>query len=125
MKVRVYDGARGKKERHQYENYVDRFALYFPHPKKWQEETYKKHGERITGDYLCFSFSEDGKSITRCCWDEWNLRHGHCDTLGKKVKIETLPEPVQKWIAGYEKRWNDLITHEDDEKVKKAWENYF
>jgi len=125
MKVRVYDAARGKKERHQYENYPDRYSLYFPLPKKIQEEGYKKLGVHITGHYLGFSFSEDGKSITRCCWDEWNLRNGLCDNLGKKVKIETLPEPVQEWIHGYELAWNNILKDEDNEEYKKAWEDYF
>ena len=34
MKVRVYDSARGSKDRHQYEDYIDRYSLYFPYPKK-------------------------------------------------------------------------------------------
>ncbi len=125
MKVRVYDGAMGKVERHQYKGYVDRYSLYFPCPKKWQKEEYKKSGKVITGHYLGFSFSEDGEYINRCIWDEWDLSHGRCDNLGKKVKIETLPKPVQKWIRGYEKRWNDLIAHENDKKVQKAWDTYF
>ena len=125
MKVRVYDGARGRKERHQYENYPDRYALYFPLPKKEQEDGYKNLGVHITGHYLSFSFSTDGKNITRCCWDEWNLRNGRCDNLGKKVKIETLPEPVQKWIRGYEVVWNNILKDEDNEEYQKAWEDYF
>lgn len=125
MKLRVYDGARGSKDRHQFEGYVDRYSLYFPRPKKWQEETYQKFRERITGDYIGFSFSEDGKSITRCCWDEWNLRNGFCDSLGKKVKIEKLPKPVQDWIVGYEKVYNDFIKNPDNDDVRNAWENYF
>ena len=124
MKVRVYDSARGSKGGHKYEGYIDRYSLYFPYPKKWKEENYKQFGEHITGDFLGFSFSEDGKNITRCCWDEWNLRNGFCDSLGKKVKIEKLPKPVQEWIAGYEERWNALIARPDDEQVKKAWESY-
>lgn len=125
MKVRVYDGARGRKERHQYENYPDRYSLYFPYPKKWQEEMYKEYGEHISGDFLCFSFSENGETINRCNWDEWNLRNGLCDSLGKKVKIETLPEPVQKWIRGYEVVWNNILKDEDNEEYQKAWEDYF
>lgn len=125
MKVRVYDSARGSKDRHQYEDYIDRYSLYFPYPKKWREETYKEYGEHITGDFLGFSFSKDGETINRCSWDEWNLRNGLCDSLGKKVKIEKLPEPVQKWICGYETAWNNLIKDPDNENVKKAWEDYF
>lgn len=125
MKLRVYDSARGSKDRHQYENYPDRYSLYFPHPKKWQKENYEEFGEHITGDYLSFSFSNDGKTITRCVWDEWNGRNGLCDNLGKKVKIETLPLPVQKWIRGYEVVYNNIIKNPEDLNFIKAWENYF
>jgi hypothetical protein len=125
MKLRVYDGARGSKDRHQYEDYIDRYSLYFPHPKKWIDEDYRKFRERITGDFLRFSFSEDGKIINRCTWNEWNIRNGLCDSLGKKVNINTLPKHVQKWIAGYEKVYNEMIKHPEDEKIVEAWNNYF
>ena len=125
MKLRVYDAARGSRDRHKFENYPDRYALYFPHPKKWIKDDLESYGEHITGDYLNFSFSEGGKTITRCCWDEWNLRNGLCDNLGKKVKIESLPEPVQKWINGYEIAYNDLIKNPEDEDAIERWESYF
>lgn len=125
MKLRVYDGARGSKDRHQYEGYVDRYSLYFPRPKKRIDEDYREFGERITGNFLGFSFSEDGKTINRCTWDEWNTRNGRCDSLGKKVNIDTLPKHVQNWIAGYERVYNEMIKHPEDEKVVEAWNNYF
>ena len=124
MKLRVYDAARGSKERHQFENYVDRYALYFPHPKKWVKQDLMEYGEHITGEYLSFSFSEDGKTINRCIFDEWNGRDGSCTNLGKKVKIESLPKPVQEWIEGYEKVYNDLIKNPEDDKVVNAWNDY-
>ena len=125
MTLRVYDGARGSKERRQYEGYIDRYSLYFPYPNRWKTETYKKYGEHISGEFLGFSFSKNGSNINRCCWNQWNLRDGNCGGLGKKVKINTLPEPVQKWIHGYEIAWNNLINNPEDEDVIKAWEDYF
>lgn len=124
MKVRVYDGAkptvydRGeqRKERKQYEDSVDRYSLYFPLPKK---RINKDDG--VVGCYLGFSFSDDGEQIIRCTFEEWNSKNGLCDHLGKKAKIETLPENVQKWIADGERVYNEFIKHPDDEKAEKEW----
>ena len=115
MKVRVYDGGKGYS--------VDRYSLYFPLPKKEVEETYRIHRERISGHFLGFGFNDD--CIFRCCWDEWNMRNGYCTNLGKKVKIETLPQHVQEWVRGYEKAWNNLLKHPNDERYQWEWENYF
>lgn len=120
MKVRVYDSARGRKERHKFENYIDRYCLYFPNPKKVVEETYNLLGETITGTFLRFSFESDGR-INRCAWDEWNRRDGYVDNLGKKVNIDTLPEKVREWIREYERRWNNYISS-NSTQAEREWE---
>lgn len=115
--LRVYDAAGLKKE---YAGYQDRYSLYFPYPDKWVENGH-------VGDFLAFNFTEDETRphITRLYWDEWHRRNGYV-RLGKKVKIETLPEYVQKWIKGFEKVWNDYINNEDpfDEEIRQAWLDY-
>lgn len=122
MKVRVYDSAAGNKEKSKYKDYIDRYSLYFPLPKK---DIQYYDGGRITGYYLGFSFNEDGTTINRCIWDEWNTKYGLCDCLGKKVKIETLPQKVQDWIHGYEKVYNESLKYPDDNGKQKAWNDYF
>lgn len=116
MKLRVYDSGK---------DLVDRYSLYFPYPKKRVIDYYHEYGVYITGDYLLFSFSDDGESINRCGWDSWDLKYGYCSKLGKKVKTETLPKPVQKWIEGYEKLWNNLLKHPQSRKVENQFINYY
>lgn len=119
MKLRVYDSAANNKL---FAGYQDRYALYFPYPKKWIENGH-------VADFYAFNFTHEDESprgamIIRCYWDEWHRCSGYPSKLGKRVKIETLPAHVQEWIAGYEKVWNDYIKHPDDPKVRKAWEDY-
>lgn len=116
MKVRVYDSK---------VDTIDRYALYFPLTKKEKEDYYRLFHQHITGNYLCFSFNEEKEVINRCNWDEWNLRDGYCDNLGKKVKIDTLPKFLQEWINGYEKVYNDTIKYPESEEVNQRWMNYF
>lgn len=118
MELRVYDSARGGKERHKFENYIDRYCLYFPYPKKWLIDS------EVKGDYLAFSFNTETKIIKRCYWDEWKKRDGFCDKLGKKIHTDKLPDFVAEWVKGYEKVWNDYINNEDNEKFKKAFLEY-
>ncbi|MBP5457836.1 MAG: hypothetical protein J6Y37_15200 [Paludibacteraceae bacterium] len=123
MKVRVYDAAARNKA---YKGYVDRYSLYFPYTKEMRERHWEDFSERVKGDFLGFSFSEDGSRITRCTWDS---HKGPMDWLGKKVRIETLPQPVVEWVAGYEKVWNALVYAKEGTKefeaAEKAWNDYF
>lgn len=116
LTLRVYDGAARNK---QCAEWHDRYVLYFPYPKEWVENGH-------VADFLAFSFNEDAlyKRITRCYWDEWYRKDGYADRLGKKVKIDTLPQHVQKWIAGFEKAWNDYVNDPDNKRVYKRWLDY-
>ena len=106
--LRVYDSASVKKE---YATCTDRYTLYVPTPRnKVREWGYM-------GTYLGFSFTDE--VLIKCCW-------GECEngvrtmSLGRKVKRETLPMHVQKWIDKLEKAYNKAIT----ENTEEAWEEW-
>lgn len=106
--LRVYDAAAINKK---YENFVDRYSLYVPTPRN-------KVGEwGFMGIFLGFSFTDN--HITRCCWDE--CKRGIISmNLGKKIKRETLPLNVQKWINKMEKLYNKAL----EEDTEDAWDNW-
>lgn len=117
--IRVYDS--GKK----FMGHPDRYVLYFPYPKEWiRDNKYaiSPVGYEHVGDFFAFSFGD--KTIQRCYWGEWCRKDGYASNLGKRVKIDTLPKHVQKWIRGYQKVWTDYINHPDEEWSRKAWEKY-
>ena len=94
--LRVYKA--GKK----YDGCVDQYSLYYPTPQnKVNDWGYK-------GVYLGFSFSQDG--IIKCTHEELSAGSKVDACLGKKVKIESLPQHVQDWITEEQKSFNiDLI----------------
>lgn len=93
--LRVYKA--GKK----YDGYVDQFSLYYPTPRN------KVKDWGYMGQFLGFSFSQD--TITKCTHDECKLGLGIDTFLGKKQKIEDLPQHVQEWIKEEEKAYNTAI----------------
>lgn len=117
MKVRVYDsGLKG---------YIDRYTLYFPHPKWMVENDLERHGHRIMGGCIPFSFNTDefsGESwVIRCSGFDDDRTLGY-DVPGRerKVNIETLPKEVREWCAEMERVWNDALKYDDDEHWN-AW----
>lgn len=110
MKARLYDS--GKK----YEGYVDRLTLYFPYP-KWLQ---KKDGVR--GCYLGCSVASDGGMI-RCTWNcnENSIVNSPSLFLGKKLDIDSMPEPFRKIVRKMEQIFNDALKF-NDEAHWKAWE---
>ena len=107
--LRVYDSASVRKE---YATYVDRYSLYVPTPRNKVKEW------GVMGVFLGFNFDEKG--ITRCCWDE--CRYGVITmNLGKKVKRETLPSHVQKWVKQMEEAYNRALK-EDTEEAWVEWD---
>ena len=106
--LRVYDAAKRKK---MYENCIDRYSLYVPTPRNKVKEW------GIMGMFLGFSFSDKG--IIRCCWGE--CKHGvKTMNLGKKIKRDSLPKHVQKWIDTMEEKYNRAVKEDTEE----AWEQW-
>ena len=107
--LRVYDSAATNKE---FTDSVDRFSLYVPTPRNKVREW------GIMGMFLGFSFGKE--TITRCCWDE--CRNGVAAmNLGRKVKRDTLPLHVQKWVDKMEKFYNRALK----ENTIEAWEDWY
>ena len=103
--LRVYDSASVRKE---YATYVDRYSLYVPTPRNKVREW------GVMGVFLGFNF--DDKGITRYCWDE--CKHGvKTMSLGRKIKRESLPQHVQKWIDTMEEKYNRALK----EDTAEAW----
>ena len=105
---RVYDAALTNKV---YENFVDRFSLYVPYPRNKRKE----YGN-LYGIFLGFSFNE--RDIIKCCWEECKYGVKYHD-LGRKVKRETLPLHVQKWVSKLEKTYNDYLKNATAENWEK------
>ena len=107
--LRVYDIALRNKK---YSNYIDRFTLYVPTPRN------KVNEWGYMGIYLGFSFGHE--QIIRCCWDE--CKYGVATmNLGRKVKRESLPQYVQRWVNKMEEAYNKALK----EDTKEAWENWY
>ena len=107
--LRVYDSAARNKR---FVNYIDRYSLYVPTPRN-------KIGEwGYMGMFLGFSFGEG--TITRFCWDWCQYGVGSMN-LGRKVKRNTLPLHVQKWIDKMEEVYNRALK-EDTEEAWNDWD---
>jgi len=95
MKARLYR-ATGEAR-----NYVDGYTLYFPYPKWYREEL----PYYSIGCFLGCSPARDGTMI-RCNWDEMDEKYTF-KGLGRKVKIESMPEPFQKEVARMQALWDE------------------
>ena len=114
VQPRIYDS--GKK----FENYVDRYSVFFPLPKKYREEPQEDRGV-----YLGCSVMSDG-GICCCTWEpvEYYHRIGINLHLGKRVKLESFPKPFQKVINKMTKLYNKAL-NENTEKAWEAWTRYY
>ena len=92
----------------QYRGYVDEYSLYLPYPKCLRNEN--RNG--VTGIYLGCSPASDGTMI-RCNWEEWNLKHGLCDCLGRKVEIDAMPEAFRNECRRIERLFNEACKLRD------------
>jgi hypothetical protein len=107
MKARLYRATGEARD------YIDGYSLYLPYPKWYREQLNPKN--YASGCFLGCSPASDGTMI-RCCWEELEYRiYGRADNLGRKVKIESMPEPFQKEVRRIEKLWNDALKYNDDE----------
>lgn len=109
MKARLYR-ATGEAR-----NYVDAYTLYFPYPKWYREElTYFSRGT-----FLGCSPAHDG-TMNRCSWDEMDQRYTF-DGFGRKVKIDSMPEPFRKEVERMQKLWDEACkTHDFSRWNKEA-----
>lgn len=107
VQPRIYDG--GKK----YENYVDRYSVFYPLPKKYREDPYEDRGI-----YLGCSVMSNG-GLNRCTWEpvECHDRIGISLNWGKRVKLESFPKPFQKAINRFTRIYNRAL----NENTDKAW----
>lgn len=104
--LRVYDA--GEK----YAHCADRYSLYYPTPRnKVKDWGYK-------GIYLGFGFSEN--EICEYSHGECKIGVGVDFFGGKKIKRQTLPTHVQKWIDNMEKAYNKAIKTDTEE----GWEEF-
>jgi hypothetical protein len=109
MKVRLYRATGEAK------NYIDGYTLYFPYPKWYQKELRKLYPSLLYCPIGCFvgcSPASDGEMI-RCSWDEMDGRYTFAG-LGRKVKIETMPEPFQREVRRLETLYNDALKYNDE-----------
>ena len=106
-KMRLYDS--GKR----FENYVDRYTLYFPYP-KWLQ----KH-DRAKGCYLGCSPTQSGMNM--CCWDINVDSYVNSDTLrlGKKIRLDSMPIGFQKVAKQIETSWQYTLKVNTDEQWDK------
>ena len=104
MEVRLYDA--GKK----YENYIDRYTLYFPYP-KWLRE----RSNNVRGCWLGCSPAYDG--MIRCSWElnESHIVNSEKLWLGKKIKLETMPQPFQICAQRLITAWENALEYDDRE----------
>ena len=116
MKARLYRATGEAK------NYIDGYTLYFPYPKWYRQELRKIHRDIAYNPIGCFlgcSPASDGTMI-RCCWDEMDGRYTF-QGLGRKVKIESMPEPFQKEVARMQALWDEACeTHNFDHWNEEA-----
>lgn len=102
--LRVYDGGKNFT--------VDRYTLYYPTPRNKQ----KSWG--YAGMGLGFSFNDS--QIVKCCHNECGIGIGIDYFPGKKIKRETLPLHIQKWIKKEEDAYNKAIRLDTQE----AWDEF-
>ena len=95
MKVRLYK-AKGEAG-----SFIDGYTLYFPYPRWYRMELI--YFSR--GTFLGCSPAKDGTMI-RCNWDEMDERYTF-EGLGRKVKIETMPEAFQSEVKRMQILWDE------------------
>ena len=111
MKARLYR-ATGEAR-----NYVDGYSLYLPYPKRYREELNPRN--YASGCFLGCSPAHDGTMI-RCNWDELEYsKYGSASNLGRKIKIESMPEPFQKEVRRIEQLYNDALKYDDEAHWEK------
>lgn len=101
MKARLYR-ATGEAR-----NYIDGYTLYFPYPKWYRKEL--PYFSR--GTFLACSPNPDG-TMHRCYWEEMESKYTFTG-LGRKVKIESMPEPFQKEVARMQALWDEACKTHD------------
>ena len=107
MQARLYRAAGEARD------FVDGYTLVFPYPKWYILETRNS----ANCCFLGCSPSINGTMI-RCCWDEG---HFHLLNLGRKVRIETMPEPFQQEVQRMQTLWDEVCkTHNFDRWNKEA-----
>jgi len=99
MKARLYR-ATGE-----YRDCVDAYSLYLPYPRKDVKDG-------VTGIYLGCSPDKNG-NLYRCTWEEWNLKDGRCDKLGRKIPIDLMPRAFRQECRRIEKLWNEALASKD------------
>lgn len=94
---------------------VDQFTLYFPYPKRMQEEIKKENGHIITGCFLGCSQDSAG-GVIRCCWDDLDKSRGYnISGLGRRYPLEKMGEEFQAFARNLEKLYNDALKYDDAE----------
>lgn len=109
MQVRLYRATGEARD------YIDGYTLYFPYPKWYIRELQKLHGAGtlIKGCFLGCSPASDGTMI-RCSWDEYEVgKYQYYPSFGKKINIDTMPEPFKKEVRRMENLFNDAIKYND------------
>lgn len=111
MEIRVY-----KENRKQFRDYVDNITVVFPIPKRLQE---REHSRAF---FIAGNFGSDGR---------WNRLHsgdipqgvyinGNRCYLGRKMRLDAIPEPARAEIERVGKIWNEAVTKDTEE----AWERW-
>lgn len=111
MEIRIY-----KENRKQFRDYVDNITVVFPIPKRLQEREYSR------AFFIAGNFGSDGR---------WNRLHsgdipqgvyinGNRCYLGKKLRLDAIPEPARAEIVRVGKIWNEAVTKDTEE----AWERW-
>jgi len=107
MKARLYRATGEARD------YIDAYTLYFPYPKWYRDQC----ANRATGTFLGCSPASDGTMI-RCCWDEMDGRYSFVG-LGRRVKIESMPEPFRMEVERMQALWDEACKTRDFTKFDK------
>lgn len=89
---------------------IDAWTLYLPYPKWLRMHPNNKFYE-IRGLMLFCSPASDGTMI-RCSWEEFNWQYS-IEGLGKKVPIDSMPEPFANECRRIERLFNEAIEKHD------------
>lgn len=112
MTVRVY---RAKPDT------IDSWTIFFPYPKKIQEQEIARHGHRIKGTFLCCSPGTNDSYFNRCCWEDLDTSLGYSiEALGKRVHGNDIPKSMQHFIKRAEPIWNEAVT----KNTTEAWDKW-
>lgn len=111
MKARLYR-ATGE-----HRDCIDAYSLYLPYPKwlvKYEGNRYGLVVDRIIGTFLGCSPASDGTMI-RCCWSDFETRKYGASPmcLGRKVDIDSMPEPFRNECRRIEALWNEACRTRD------------